>query len=100
MYGDIFVEFSVWRQSDNARMDVRTRGEWEVLNVFTRSLIVRHLWQTLAELVKGTAVVRIDLGSPNAMVWSAAQTEAFDDKGVAAPWMPARGRAGTLISGP
>jgi hypothetical protein len=99
VYGDLFAEFSVWRQAENARMDVRTRSDWGVLNVFTRSLIVRHLWQTLASLVKGTAVVRIDLGTPDAIVWNAAQNERFDDKGVVPAWVPAKGRVGTLISG-
>ena len=100
VYGDLFAEFSVWRQSENARMDVRTRGDWQVLNVFTRSLIARHLWQTLADLVKGTAVVRVDLGTPDAIVWNATATERFNDEGVVPAWVPVKGRVGTLISGP
>jgi hypothetical protein len=98
-YGDCFAEFSVWRQSDNTRMDVKTKGNWLGLNVFTRSLIVRHLWQTLQGFVKGTVLVRVDFGAPGAILWNAAQAEHFDDKGVVAPWLPAKGRAGTLISG-
>ena len=98
-YGDCFAEFSIWRQSDGTRMDVRTKDDWQLLNVFTRSLIVRHLWQTLAGFVKGTVLVRVDFGTPRQMLWNAAQTEHFDDKGVVPPWIAAKGRAGTLISG-
>lgn len=98
-YGDCFAEFSVWRQADHTRMDVTTKGEWRLLNLFTRSLIVRHLWQTLQGLVKGAVLVRVDFGAPGAMLWNAAQTEHFDDKGITPPWVPVKGRAGTLISG-
>jgi len=99
-YGDCFAEFSVWRQADSTRMDVRTKGEWQLLNMFTKSLIVRHLWQTLQGFVKGTVLVRVDVGAPGAILWNAAQNEHFDDKGVVAPWIPVKGRTGTLISGP
>lgn len=99
-YGDIFAEFSVWRQLDNTRMDVRTKGGWKVLNLFTRSLIVRHLWQTLEGLVSGTVHVNVDAGTRDAMLWTDEQTEKFNDCGVLAPWVPVKGRAGTLISGP
>jgi hypothetical protein len=99
-YGDVFAEFSIWRQVDNTRMEVRTKGGWTLLNLFTRSMIVRHLWKTLAGLVNGNVHVNVDLGSRHAMVWTAAQTEQFDDQGVQPPWIPVKGRAGTLISGP
>ena len=98
-YGDCFAEFSIWRQSEHTRMDVRTKGDWQLLNVFTRSLIIRHLWQTLQGFVKGTVLVQVDFGSPGAILWNAAQTERFDDKGVVPPWIAGKGRAGTLISG-
>ena len=100
-YGDCFAEFSVWRQLDNTRMDVRTRDAWQVLNAFTRSLIVRHLWQTLEGFVHGTVLVSVDSGSPDAILWTAEQTAAFNDCGVVAPWLPTKGgRVGTLMSGP
>jgi hypothetical protein len=99
-YGDIFAEFSIWRQLDNTRMDVRTKGGWSLLNLFTRSLIVRHLWQTLEGLVSGTVLVNVDAGSKDAILWTEAQTAKFNDCGVLAPWVPVKGRAGTLISGP
>jgi hypothetical protein len=100
-HGDIFAEFSVWRQLDFTRMDVRTKPGWRVLDLFSRSLTVRHLWHTLSGLVNGKVIVNIDLGSPHAMIWSAKQTEDFNDCGVVAPWQPSKsGRVGTLISGP
>jgi hypothetical protein len=100
IYGDCFAEFSIWRQSDNTRMDVKTRAAWQVLNVFTRSLILRHLWQTLAGFVKGTILISVDAGTSHAIMWSAKETEQFNDCGVRAPWLPSKGRVGTLISGP
>jgi hypothetical protein len=82
-YGDCFAEFSVWRQAEN-----------------TRSMTVRYLWQALDGLVKGPVTVNVDLGSRDAMVWSKAANDAFKDKGVVPPWIPVKGRVGTLISGP
>jgi hypothetical protein len=99
-YGDCFAEFSVWRQAENTRMDVRTKGGWHVLDLFTRSMTVRYLWQALDGLVKGPVTVNVDLGSRDAMVWSKAANDAFKDKGVVPPWIPVKGRVGTLISGP
>jgi hypothetical protein len=99
-YGDCFAEFSIWRQMDTTRMDVRTKGAWLVLDLFTRSMTVRYLWQMLDALVKGPVTVNVDLGSRDAMVWSKAANDAFNDKGVVPPWIPVKGRVGTLISGP
>jgi hypothetical protein len=99
IHGECFAEFSIWRQSDNTRMDVKTRGPWAVLDVFTRSLILRHLWQTLEGFVKGTILISVDAGTSRAMLWSAKETEQFNDRGVRAPWLPSTGRVGTLISG-
>lgn len=98
-YGEIFGSFSVWRQYETTRMEISTGAPWLGLNTFTRSLIVRHLWRMLETFAKTTAVVYVDTGAPGAMVWTAASTAAFDDCGVAEPWAPAKGRAGTLISG-
>lgn len=99
-FGDCFAEFSIWRQSDTTRMDVATKRTWHTLNAFTQSLIVRHLWRSLAQFAKNTVLVQVDPGTQHAIVWSAASTQQFDDKGVPEPWMPAKGRVGTLISGP
>lgn len=100
IYGDCFAEFSIWRQAETTRMDVFTKQAWTALNIFTRSLIVRHLWRQLSAFAKNSVLVHVDPGTPNAMVWSAATTAQFDDKGVLEPWAPARGRVGTLLSGP
>lgn len=97
-YGELFAEFSIWRRLGITRMDVRTRNEWRILNIFTRSLIVRHLWETLGSLVKGPASVNVDVGAPDAMIWTAAETERFNDCGVIAPWTKNAGHVGTLIS--
>lgn len=99
-YGDCFAEFSIWRQLDTTRMDIRTKGAWHVLDLFTRSMTVRYLWQALDGLVKGPVTVNVDMGSRDAMVWSQAANDAFNDKGVVPPWVPVKGRVGTLISGP
>jgi hypothetical protein len=98
-YGDIFEGFSVMRLADTTQMDVNTKGPWLTLNVFTRSLIIRHLWRSLEKLARNTVTVRVDPGSPGAMVWTAKQTAEFNDGGKMEPWAPARGKAGTLISG-
>jgi hypothetical protein len=100
IYGDCFAEFSIWRQSETTRMDVATKSAWTALNLFTRSLIVRHLWRQLAGFAKTAPLVHVDPGTANAIVWSAVSTAQFDDKGVKEPWVPAKGRVGTLISGP
>lgn len=96
-FGECFTEFSVWRQFDITRMDVKTNDTWSALNTFTRSLVVRHLWRALQRLAHGQVVVSVDAGGPREVMWTA--DTAFNDHGVAEPWAPAKGRAGTLISG-
>ena len=98
-YGQVFASFSVWRQHETTRMDIETAPPWKALNSFTRSLIVRHLWQSLQKLSKSQVVIYVDEGAPGTMTWNAKANAAFDDRGVRPPWMPATGRAGTLISG-
>jgi hypothetical protein len=98
-YGDCFARYSIWRQPESTRMDVSTQGPWAALNLFTRSLIVRHLWRTLEKLSQNTVTVHVDAGQPGAMLWTAASTAAFDDGGKLEPWAPVSGRAGTLMSG-
>jgi hypothetical protein len=98
-YGDVFAGFSVMRQADMTQMDVSTKGPWQTLNLFTRSLIIRHLWRSLEKLARNTVTVRVDPGAPGSMLWTAKQTAEFNDGGKMEPWAPARGRAGTLISG-
>jgi hypothetical protein len=98
-YGDVFAGFSVMRQADMTQMDVSTKGPWQTLNLFTRSLIVRHLWRSLEKLARNTVTVRVDPGAPGSMLWTAKHSTEFNDGGKMEPWAPARGRAGTLISG-
>jgi hypothetical protein len=98
-YGDVFAGFSVMRQADMTQMDLSTKGPWQTLNLFTRSLIIRHLWRSLEKLARNTVTVRVDPGAPGSMLWTAKQTAEFNDGGKMEPWAPARGRAGTLISG-
>jgi hypothetical protein len=98
-YGDVFAGFSVMRVADTTQMDVATKGPWQTLNLFTRSLIVRHLWRSLEKLARNTVTVRVDPGAPGSMLWTAKQTAEFNDGGKMEPWAPARGKAGTLISG-
>jgi hypothetical protein len=98
-YGDVFAGFSVMRVADTTQMDVATKGPWQTLNLFTRSLIVRHLWRSLEKLARNTVTVRVDAGAAGAMLWTAKQTAEFNDGGKMEPWAPARGKAGTLISG-
>jgi hypothetical protein len=98
-YGDCFAEFTIVRQPDTTRMNVTTRGAWQFLGVFTRRLIIRHLWTSLRALAKGHVLVCVDLGAPDAVIWTSKETEEFNDCGVVAPWVAAKGRAGTLISG-
>jgi len=100
IYGDCFAEFSIWRQSETTRMDVSTKTAWQALNKFTRSLIVRHLWRSLAKFASKSVLVHVDPGTPHAIVWTAQTNAQFDDGGVKEPWVPAKGRVGTLISGP
>jgi hypothetical protein len=100
VYGDLFAEFSVWRHAETTRMDVATRDPWLALNAFTQSLILRHLWQSLSNFARNTVLVHVDPGTPRAIVWSAVSTENFNDGGKLEPWAPAKGRVGTLISGP
>jgi hypothetical protein len=98
-YGDVFAGFSVMRLADTTQMDVWTKGPWQTLNLFTRSLIVRHLWRSLEKLARNTVTVRVDAGAPGSVIWTAKQTAEFNDGGKMEPWAPARGKAGTLISG-
>ena len=100
VYGDLFAEFSIWRHAETTRMDVATRDPWLTLNAFTQSLILRHLWRSLANFARSSVLVQVDPGTPRALVWSATSTENFNDGGNLEPWAPAKGRVGTLLPGP
>jgi hypothetical protein len=99
VYGAIFTGFSVLGSVRHVRMDVQTRPEFHRNNVFTKLMIVRHLWRTLKATTPGTAEVVVDNGTPNRITWTEAHDAKFDDRGIREPWLPVTGPAGTLISG-
>jgi hypothetical protein len=91
-YGEIFVNYMVWRRETETRLELFAGDPWLRLNEFTRSLVVRHLWRALEALVQGSVVI-VDTPSQQ---WSKTIDAAFDDGGVD-PWGP---RPPTFGSGP
>jgi hypothetical protein len=73
----------VWRRETETRLELFAGDPWLVLNEFTRSLVVRHLWRALETLVQGSVVI-VDTPSQQ---WSKTIDAAFDDRGVD-PWGP------------
>ena len=55
-FGDIFVNYMVWRRETETRLELFAGDPWLRLNEFTRSLVVRHLWRRRA-LVQGSVVI-------------------------------------------
>ena len=82
-FGDIFVNYMVWRRETETRLELFAGDPWLRLNEFTRSLVVRHLWRALEALVQGSVVI-VDRPSQH---WSKTIDAAFDDRGVD-PWGP------------
>jgi hypothetical protein len=82
-FGDIFVNYMVWRRERETRLELFAGDPWLLLNEFTRSLVVRHLWRALEALVQGSVVI-VDAPSQQ---WSKTIDAAFDDRGVD-PWGP------------
>ena len=91
-YGDIFVNYMVWRRETETRLELFAGDPWLRLNEFTRCLVVRHLWRALEALVQGSVVI-VDRPSQQ---WSKTIDATFDDRGVD-PWNP---RPPTFGSGP
>ncbi len=91
-YGEIFVNYMVWRRETETRLELFAGDPWLLLNEFTRALVVRHLWRALEALVQGSVVI-VDMPSQQ---WSKTIDAAFDDRGVD-PWDP---RPPTFGSGP
>jgi hypothetical protein len=83
LYGDIFVNYMIWRRETETRLELFAGAPWLLLNEFTRSLVVRHLWRALEALVQGSVVI-VDTPSQQ---WSKAIDARFDDRGVD-PWNP------------
>lgn len=99
-FGEVFAGFSVFRIGAAVRMDLATRHGWRLVSQFYRNLALRHLWRKLRELSRSTNVtIVVDDNTEQATRWTAAETAAFDDRGVREPW--ANGAAtGTLITTP
>ncbi len=91
-FGEIFVSYMVWKRENETRLELFSGTPWLALNVFTRSLIVRHLWRTLEALTQGSVVI---VDQPPQQ-WTQKIDAAFDDRGVD-PWGP---RPGFGIDGP
>ncbi len=83
VYGDIFINYMVWRRETETRLELFAGDPWLRLNEFTRSLVVRHLWRALEALVQGSVVI-VDQPSQQ---WSKTIDATFDDRGVD-PWSP------------
>jgi len=98
-HGDWFATHVIWRERGTTRMDITTAKPWQSISDFSRSLIVRHIWRALRTLVSGTVLVRVDPGTPDSMIWSAAETARFDDCGVIPRWVRTPiTRTGTMVS--
>ena len=82
-FGEIFVNYMVWRRETETRLELFAGAPWLRLNEFTRCLVVRHLWRALDALVQGSVVI-VDQPSQQ---WSKKIDAAFDDGGVD-PWGP------------
>jgi len=80
-YGEIFTSFMIWRRERETRLELATGDPWHLLNEFTRSLVVRHLWRALERLANGSVVI---VDSP-LQRWSKEIDEKFDDQGID-PW--------------
>jgi hypothetical protein len=80
-YGDIFVNYTVWRRENETRLELFSGDPWLRLDHFTRSIVVRHLWRALEALAGGTVVV---VDAP-AQQWSKEINAKFKDNGVD-PW--------------
>jgi hypothetical protein len=90
-HGEIFVSYKVWRRENETRLELFSGDPWLRLDLFTRSLVVRHLWRALEAIVQGTVVI---VDAP-AQQWSKEIDAKFNDNGVD-PWGP---RPPTLGSG-
>ena len=85
-YGDIFVNYMVWRREQETRLELFAGDPWHKLNAFTRSIVVRHLWRTLESLSQGSVVI-VDYPPQQ---WSQSIDQQFDDNGVD-PWAERKG---------
>jgi hypothetical protein len=82
-FGEIFVNYMIWRRENETRLELFSGDPWLRLNDFTRSLVVRHLWRALEAVVQGSVVI-VDTPSQQ---WSQEIDAQFEDNGVD-PWGP------------
>jgi hypothetical protein len=82
-FGEIFVSYMIWRRENETRLELFSGDPWLRLDLFTRSLVVRHLWRALEVLTQGSVVI---VDAP-AQQWSKEIDAKFNDKGVD-PWGP------------
>jgi len=76
-YGEIFTDFSVWKDATETRLELVAGTPWKSLNEFTRALIVRYLWRVLESLAGGAVVIVDD---PQ-QVWNEEIDSGFRDQG-------------------
>jgi hypothetical protein len=76
-YGDLFRDYSVWKNDSETRLELVAGDPWKRLNEFTRSLIVRYLWRVLESLAGGAVVIVDD---PR-QVWNQDVDSGFRDEG-------------------
>jgi hypothetical protein len=76
-YGEIFTEYSVWKDETETRLELVAGTPWKKLNEFTRCLIVRYLWRVLESLAGGAVVIVDD---PQ-QVWNDEVDSGFRDQG-------------------
>lgn len=80
-FGDVFVNYMIWRRENETRLELFSGDPWLRLNEFTRSLVVRHLWRALEAVAQGSVVI-VDTPSQQ---WSKEIDAEFQDNGVD-PW--------------
>lgn len=90
-FGEIFVSYMIWRRESETRLELFSGDPWLRLDLFTRSLVVRHLWRALETFAQGSVVI---VDAP-AQQWTKEVDARFNDNGVD-PWGP---RPPTLGSG-
>jgi hypothetical protein len=80
-YGEIFVNYEIWRRDREIRMELSAADPFAQLNEFTRCLIIRHLWRALEKFAAGSVVV-VDMPP---QIWTRAIDDQFEDHGID-PW--------------
>lgn len=77
-FGEIFVDYRVWREDQETRLELTSAPPWRRMSEFTRCLCVRHLWRALESVASG-AVVVVDRPLQR---WTKDEDAVFRDRGV------------------